>query len=246
MDCCDDESCRNVRGGPFLLPERCDTIPGSIDGRLQPVPLKDLTNVKPRLPDRASRPAAAAVTGASQSDGHTSNIPGIRKWKTPEDKEEHRAARVKGWTEKRQKGWSANFNPEERELIHRRFDAEDVLDAIARSPQCVDSYGKEWGDVMTTCVKNIVDGSRKKKLMKNDACANVIQGTFSAAFDLCLNPLLESLGRSRISSPCALDATVEYLRQKLDPVNPTIIHGIEGGEGERCSRTTLVRRPSIP
>jgi len=237
MDCCDDESCRNVRAGPFLLPERCGTIPrSSIDGRLQPVPLSDLTNVSPR-PDRASRPAAAAVTGASQSDGLASKIPGIRKWETPEDKENHRAARVKGWSEKRQKGWSSNFTPEERELIERRFDAEEVLDAIARSPQCADIFGKEWCDVLTSCVTGIVDGSRKDKLQKNEACANVVQGTFCAAFDLCLNPLLESLGRSRISSPCALDATVEYLRQKLDPVNPTIIHGISvcargGGGGE--------------
>ena len=237
MDYCDDESCRNVCGGPFLLPDRCDTIPGAIDGRLQPVPLKDRTNVNPRPPDRASRPAASALTGASQSDGHKSNLPGIGKWKTPEDKEAHRAARVKGWSEKRQKGWLANFTPEERELVHRRFDAQDVLDAIVSSPKFVDFYIKEWGDVMTTCVQNIIDGARKSQIKKNDACANVIQANFYAAFELCLNPLLESLGRSRISSPCALDATVEYLRQKLDPVNPTIIHGISvcargGGGGE--------------
>ena len=238
MDSCDDESCRNVCGGPFSLPDSCDTIPGAIDGRLQPVPLKDRTNVNPRPPDRASRPAASALTGASQSDGHTSNLPGIGKWKTPEDKEAHRAARVKGWTEKRQKGWLANFTPEERELVHRRFDAQDVLDAIVSSPKCVvDFYIKEWGDVMTTYVQNIIDGARKSKIKKNDACANVIQANFYAAFELCLNPLLESLGRSRISSPCALDATVECLRQKLDPVNPTIIHGISvcargGGGGE--------------
>ena len=237
MDYC-DESCRNVCGGPFSLPDSCDTIPGAIDGRLQPVPLKDRTNVNPRPPDRASRPAASALTGASQSDGHTSNLPGIVKWKTPEDKEAHRAARVKGWSEKRQKGWSANFTPEEHELVHRRFDAEDVLDAIVRSPKCVvDFYIKEWGDVMTTYVQNIIDGARKSKIKKNDACADVIQANFYAAFELCLNPLLESLGRSRISSPCALDATVECLRQKLDPVNPTIIHGISvcargGGGGE--------------
>jgi len=117
MDCCDDEPCRTVRGGPFSLPEKRNSIPGSSSGRLQPVPLGDVTNANPSLrapPDRASRPAAAAVTGASQSDGPKWIIPGIWKWTSPEEKKDHRAAREIGWTEKRQKGWSDNFTEEER------------------------------------------------------------------------------------------------------------------------------------
>lgn len=219
---------------------------------MQPVPLGDLTNANPSLkapPDRASRPAAAAVTGASQSDGPKWIIPGIWKWKTPEDKKDHRAAREIGWTEKRRKGWSTNFTAEERELVHRRFDAEDVLGAIFRTPVCRKSFEKEWGDAITAYVQSIVDESREENHTKNTACANVIQGTFLAAFDSCLNPLLETFGRDKISSPCALDATVEYLRQHLDPENPKIIHGISvcarGGEGGRCSRTTLTRRPNM-
>ena len=109
---------------------------------------------------------------------------------------------------------------------------------------------------MTTYVQNIIDGARKSKIKKNDACANVIQANFYAAFELCLNPLLESLGRSKISSPCALDATVEYLRQKLDPVNPTIIHGISvcargGGRGRAareprwCAAPLLLNPPRL-
>ena len=240
MDCCDDEPCRTVRGGPFSLPEKRNSIPGSSSGRLQPVPLGDVTNANPSLrapPDRASRPAAAAVTGASQSDGPKWIIPGIWKWTSPEEKKDHRAAREIGWTEKRQKGWSDNFTEEERELVHRRFDAEDVLDAIFKSPVCRKSFEKEWGDVTTVYIQRIVDQSREANHPKNAACANIIQGNFLAAFDCCLNPVLEAFGRDRITSPCALDATVEYLREHLDPKNPRIIHGISvcargGGGGE--------------
>jgi hypothetical protein len=252
MDCCDDEPCRTVRGGPFSLPEKRNSIPGSSSGRLQPVPLGDVTNANPSLrapPDRASRPAAAAVTGASQSDGPKWIIPGIWKWTSPEEKKDHRAAREIGWTEKRQKGWSDNFTEEERELVHRRFDAEDVLDAIFKSPVCRKSFEKEWGDVTTVYIQRIVDQSREANHPKNAACANIIQGNFLAAFDCCLNPVLEAFGRDRITSPCALDATVEYLREHLDPKNPRIIHGISvcarGGEGGRSSRTTLTRRPNM-